>query len=261
MTSVAIAQLDQNVRTWLQESRDQILAAMASKVNVDTKTNRNDLVTNVDKANQLFLIGKIRQAYPQAHIEGEEGTSAKAADLTGLVFFVDPIDGTMNFVRQRANFAVMIGVYENGQPLYGAIMDVMANAVVTGGPDWPLQLNHKALSAPGDPELAAGLLGVNGPMALKNKLHLGDIALASSGARMSGSAGMEFNAIARGQLVGYVSYLQPWDIAAGLAIGRSFGLIVTRPDGEPIKLLEPGIVVAAMPRAQEQILLMMNELD
>lgn len=260
MSSVVLAQLDQNIRTWLQESRERILTAMATKLSVATKHGRNDLVTNVDKANQVFLVSQIHQAYPQAGIVGEEGNAATVDSLAGLVFFVDPIDGTMNFVRQRANFAVMIGVYEDGRPLYGAIMDVWRNEVVTGGPDWPLQLNSRALPQPGDPELPDGLLGVNGPMALHNKLHLGDIALASSGARMSGSAGMEFIAIARGQQLGYVSYLQPWDVAAGMAIGAAYGLIVTRPDGEPLKLLEPGIVVAAMPRAQATILGLMNEL-
>ncbi|KRN25536.1 inositol monophosphatase family protein [Lacticaseibacillus camelliae] len=243
-----------NIEAWLTESRTRILTAMQTPVSVATKTGRNDLVTNVDADNQAFLVGKIRTAYPQAKIEAEEGTAAKVTDLDGLVFFVDPIDGTMNFVKQRANFAVMIGVYQDGAPLYGAIMDVMRNELVTGGPSLPPALNGQPVSLPLDRLLKDGLLGASGPMTIHNYLNLGDIALASSGARISGSAGMEFKAITLGQLVGYVSYLQPWDIAAGMAIGAGFGLQCSRPDGQPVDLLQAGVVVAAMPQAHAEIL-------
>ncbi|WP_179395307.1 inositol monophosphatase family protein [Lacticaseibacillus absianus] len=252
--TVVLTTLDRQVRNWLDESRRRILAAMAAPVAVTTKTNRNDLVTNVDRANQAFLIDQIHAAYPNAHVEGEEGGAAKLDRLAGLVFFVDPIDGTMNFVKQRAHFAVMIGVYQDGVPLYGAILDVMRDELITGGPTLAPTKNGVPLPPVPDRALADGLLGVNAPMVIRNRMHLGEIALASAGPRMTGSAGMEFLAIAQGQQVGYVSYLQPWDVAAGMAIGAGFGLRVTRPDGTPVDLLEAGLVVAAMPQAHATIL-------
>lgn len=254
-----LTSLAQNVDDWLTASRQRILAAMQSPLTVATKTGRNDLVTNVDAANQQFLVSAIKDAYPQAQIEGEEGTAAKVTDLAGLVFFVDPIDGTMNFVKQRAHFAVMIGVYEDGHPRYGAILDVMRNERVTGGPTVAARLNGVPLAAPADLPLKDGLLGCSGPMIMHNYLNLGDLAQASSGARISGSAGMEFKAIIQSQLVGYVSYLQPWDVAAGLAIGAGFGLRCTRPDGSRLALLEPGVVVAAMPQAHAALLAGMQQ--
>ncbi len=256
--SVDLERLDQCVRRWLATSRTKILAAMTAPMTVATKTGRNDLVTNVDRANQRFLVEQIGRDYPDAHIEGEEGTQAKVERLKGLVFFVDPIDGTMNFVKQHANFAVMIGVYEDGVPVYGAILDVWRDELVTGGPHAPLRLNNVVIAQPEDVTLADGLLGVNGPMLIHNHLHVADVALASSGARLLGSAGIEFKAVALGQQVGYISYLQPWDVAAGMAIGRSFGLTVTRPDGSALDLLTPGVVVAAMPQAHAQILALMT---
>lgn len=256
--SVDLEQLDLHVKQWLATSRKQILAAMAAPMTVATKTGRNDLVTNVDRANQQFLISQITRDYPAAHIEGEEGTQAKVDRLSGLVFFVDPIDGTMNFVKQRANFAVMIGVYEGGMPVYGAILDVWRNELISGGPQLPLQMNGEGIAHPEDVALVDGLLGVNGPMLIHNHLHVADVALASSGARLLGSAGIEFKAVALGQQVGYISYLQPWDVAAGMAIGQSFGLIVTRPDGSAIDLLNAGVVIAAMPQAHAEIMTLMN---
>ena len=251
--------LRQTIISWFAASRKQILTAMAAPLNVATKSNRNDLVTNVDKANQQFLIGKIREAYPEAGIIGEEGHEHDDTDLAGLVFFVDPIDGTMNFVKQQAHFAIMIGVYQDGEPVVGAIMDVMRNEVLSGGPMIPVTHAGQQVKVLPDLPLKDGLLGVNGPMTIKNRLHLGDIALTSSGARMSGSAGMEFIEIALGRQIGYVSYLQPWDVAAGMAITKGLGVVFSREDGAPINLQQPGVVVAATPKAHQTILTMMAD--
>ncbi|MDE3315060.1 inositol monophosphatase family protein [Lacticaseibacillus zeae] len=249
--------LRQTLISWFAESRKQILAAMAKPLDVARKSNRNDLVTNVDKANQKFLINHIKTDYPEAGIIGEEGHAHDDTDLSGLVFFVDPIDGTMNFVKQQAHFAIMIGVYRDGQPVVGAIMDVMRNEVLSGGPEMPVTFAGRTLTKLPDLQLKDGLLGVTGPMTIKNRLHLGDIALASSGPRMSGSAGMEFIEIALGRQLGYVSYLQPWDVAAGMAITKGLGVQFSREDGSPIDLRQPGVVVAATPQAHRTILAMM----
>jgi len=256
--TIDVYRLHAQVTAWLQASRLHVQAAMRQPLDVTTKSNRNDLVTNVDQQNQLFLAEQIQTAYPDAHIEGEEGTTDKVNRLDGLVFFVDPIDGTMNFVKQRAHFAIMIGVYDQGQPVYGAIMDVMQNTIVAGGPDFPARVNDVLLPALPDLALADGLIGVNGPMHAHNRMHIADIALASSGARMSGSAGMEFMEIAQNRQLGYISFLKPWDVAAGMAIVSGQGVVVTRPDGSPIDLLTAGLVVAATPKAHQEILTWMQ---
>ncbi len=80
----------------------------------------------------------------------------------------------------------------------------MRNEVLSGGPNLPVTFAGRQLKPLPDLPLKDGLLGVAGPMAIKNRLHLGDVALASSGARMSGSAGMEFIEVALGRQVGYV---------------------------------------------------------
>ena len=129
--------------------------------------------------------------------------------------------------------------------------------MLSGGPNLPVTFAGRQLKPLLDLPLKDGLLGVAGPMAIKNRLHLGDVALASSGARMSGSAGMEFIEVALGRQVGYVSYLQPWDVAAGMAITQGLGVEFSREDGSAINLSQPGVVVAATPQAHQTILAMM----
>lgn len=249
-----VATLHRQVSQWLAGVRELILTQMAAPLDVTAKSNRNDLVTNVDRASQRFIVAQIKASYPEATIVGEEGASATPPSLAGLVFFVDPIDGTMNFVRQRANFAVMIGVYQDGVALYGAILNVMRNELVAGGPNMPLVMNDQPLTQPQDLPLDQGLIGLSGPMLIHNRHNVAAIAIASSGSRLMGSAGMDFKAIAQGQLIGYISYLQPWDVAAGMAIGQSFGLQVTQLDGQAVDLTQAQVVVAAMPQAHRQCL-------
>lgn len=71
----------------------------------------DDLVTNLDKATQELLITKIKQAYPNDNIMAEENNIHHPIS-DGNVWVLDPIDGTVNFVVQGANFAVMIAYYE-----------------------------------------------------------------------------------------------------------------------------------------------------
>lgn len=71
---------------WFAASRKRILTAMAQPLDVAQKSNRNDLVTNVDKANQQFLIEHIKTDFPTARIIGEEGHGHDDTDLNGLVF-------------------------------------------------------------------------------------------------------------------------------------------------------------------------------
>jgi len=95
--------LNDEVTALIKEARANVLEKMADPLTVNEKTNRKDLVTNVDKANEQFLIAGIRRIDPTAHILGEEGFGDDLKSLDGRVWIVDPIDGTMNFVKQRDN--------------------------------------------------------------------------------------------------------------------------------------------------------------
>ncbi|GJM76573.1 hypothetical protein HMSSN036_87890 [Paenibacillus macerans] len=65
-------------------------------------------------------------------------------DLAGRIWILDPIDGTMNFIKQKENFAVMIAVVEDGIGKCGFIYDVMRSRLVWGGPKpaYIITVNH-----------------------------------------------------------------------------------------------------------------------
>nr|WP_246877158.1 inositol monophosphatase family protein [Lactiplantibacillus argentoratensis] len=238
----------------MQTARRQVLAKMGTHLTVAEKTSRRDLVTNVDHSNEDFLVGQIRALDPVAKILAEEGTGDQVTDMTGHVWIVDPIDGTMNFVHQRNHFAMMVGLYVDGKPTLGYIFDVMANKLYAGGPEVGVTLNGQLLAAPTDVDLSAGLFGASAPLLIQDRFNMQTVIAQSLGARIMGSAGIQISQVLAGELVGYLSYLRPWDFAAGRVLAESLGLVVSRVDGSPVNMLSSGAVLIATKRAQRSIL-------
>lgn len=243
-----------DIKTWIAMAAQNVRHHLYDDLKVATKSGRNDLVTNIDKATERFLVQQIRTNYPEAQIFGEEGFGDKVTDLNGLVFFVDPIDGTMNFVKGRENFAIMIGAYLDGQGVVGVILDVMNDEMFWGGPELGAFKNDTILPKPKNMALSEGLLGMSGPLLVDNVKNVGAAVTASSGARIIGSAGMEFTKVIQGVQNGYISQLMPWDFAAGKIIAETLGLKVTDIDGKPLSMLSSKIVLIGTERTHAQIL-------
>ena len=254
MQTNVVKQLNQKMQVVMQTARAQVLAKMGTHLTVAEKTSRRDLVTNVDHSNEDFLVRQIRALDPVAKILAEEGTGDQVTDMNGHVWIVDPIDGTMNFVHQRNHFAMMVALYVDGKPTLGYIFDVMANKLYAGGPEVGVTLNGELLAAPADVDLSAGLFGASAPLLIQDRFNMQTIIAKSLGPRIMGSAGIQISQVLAGELVGYLSYLRPWDFAAGRVLAESLGLVVSRVDGNPVNMLSSGAVLIATKRAQRSIL-------
>ncbi|MFC6289339.1 inositol monophosphatase family protein [Levilactobacillus angrenensis] len=248
-------QLNTDVIALLKEARQNVLQKMQAPLTVDEKTSRKDLVTNVDKANEKFLIDGIRRLDPEAQVLGEEGFGDQLTSLAGRVWIVDPIDGTMNFVKQQDNFAIMIGIYQDGVGQLGYIFDVMNNVLYHGGPQLGgVWANERLVRKPADIALADGLIGASGPLVIHDIAHMQKIVHESAGMRISGSAGIEMINIMKGETLGYISHLKPWDIAAGQVLMNTLGVQVSTIDGQPLDMLSSNLVLVATKKAQRDIL-------
>ncbi|MCH5461148.1 inositol monophosphatase family protein [Lactobacillus sp. LC28-10] len=254
MNESELHRIDRSVKRWLHTSREFILKKMEESLNVSEKTGRKDLVTNVDKENEKFLISKIRTFAPDSQILGEEGFGDQIRQTKGWVWVVDPIDGTMNFVKQRDHFAIMIALYIDGQGVLGYIYDVIGDQLLSGGPDLGVFNNDEVLAAPANVSLRDGLICVSGPMVMHNYHNFQTVVETSSGLRIYGSAGIEMIHVLKGETVAYVSYLKPWDFGAGKILAESLGLAVTTVDGKPLDMLSSDFVMVATVQAQQDIL-------
>ncbi|MGX7264177.1 inositol monophosphatase family protein [Enterococcus crotali] len=241
------------IKEWLKEAAGYISVSLTGELSVSQKSGRTDLVTNIDEETQLFLIKKINQHYPDDRILAEEKGYDTIDSLAGRVWIIDPIDGTMNFVMEQENFCIMIAVFEDGIGQLGFIYDVMKDELYWGGKDYGVFLNDQKLLQPKNTSLSEGLLGMNAYMYGKNIYSAGEIGQASMGIRVSGCAGIELIAMLKGNHIGYISNLSPWDYAAGLVLLDEFGFKYSNIEGKPLAFAKREYFLAATPAAYTEI--------
>lgn len=258
--ALSVAELDQQVLGWLQEARLSILDQLKQPMQVNQKTSHRDLVTNVDKRIEQFYIKKIHDFMPNASVISEEGYGDEVTKLDGDVWFVDPIDGTLNFVEQHHEFATMLALYHDGKPVLAWIMDVMNNEVVHGGPTIGVFVNKQHVDGFADKALSDGLIVMSGARLLGNQIGLPEIAKEALGFRVYGSAGISYCHVMKGQALGYISVMKPWDFAPGIALALTLGLAVTDVDGHAVDMLSSGTVVVSTPSSHEDIMRIENQL-
>lgn len=262
MDKQALAQAYQQALDWVKAAGDYLREAMQGEIAVQQKSDAHDLVTVLDIEIERRLSQAISEHYPQHRICGEESQSSGAAtfaDLSGAVWFIDPIDGTINFVKQRRDFGIMLALYIDGKAQFGIIYDVMRDELYSAFSGEGAYLNGQRLPVPTDLPLAESLVIVEGG-ALKSGDRLSEYALAHClSARMVGSTAIVSAILASGRAGAFISRCQmPWDIAAALAILSELGFVICQHSGEPMSLLKGENCLIATPRIAAQLKLLQD---
>ena len=221
---------------------------------ISQKTSSFDLVTTADKESQKIIVSTLSSYYPKIAIIGEEG--AKIEKHT-KVFYVDPLDGTLNFVHKIPFFAVSIGYWEDGKALIGVVFDPIRKDLFYAKKGEGAFLNGKRIKVSSPKSLRDALLVTGWPYN-KDKRHnaVEDVksVLNITEVRILGSAALELCYIATGILDGYWEYsLSPWDLAAGVLIAKEAGAIISTPSGEEFDLFKGDILAIAPSLYQEFI--------
>ena len=245
--------MEKEIIKWIYEAAELIKSKIGDHLQVDHKTGRTDLVTNVDKEVQEFLVAKIKRFDPHALILGEENGQDTTPIDHGRVFVIDPIDGTLNFVYQRENFCIMIAVYEEGVGQLGFIYDVMAGDLYWGGPKiGKVFCNDQELAPVKDQGLADGLIGM-GIGLYAHSTELQKIGERSMGVRVLGCAGLEMIAMLKGQQLAYISLLSPWDYAPGKIMIEQLGMVTSGANQQPLKFSGRELFFGATKQVMAQI--------
>jgi myo-inositol-1(or 4)-monophosphatase len=207
----------------------------------------HDFVTDVDRMAERRITADLLAAEPASRILGEE-LSPQSGDLDGLVWIVDPLDGTTNFLHGYPWWSVSIAAAMDGEILAGTVFNVPAHRRYTawlGGGAWcgPERLAVSTVTSPGD-----ALIGTGFPFKTPEDLpayleQCARIFPATSGVRRAGSAALDLVALASGQFDGFWELtLAPWDKAAGILLIREAGGVVTDLAGAPTGVKHGGIV-------------------
>ena len=212
----------------------------AHDVMTEEKTGHRDIVTAYDKKVQELLVARLSAAVPGAKFFCEENDVQD--DLRAEhVFVIDPIDGTMNFVKGYCHSCTSIGYLHEGvmtaAAIYNPYLDEMFSAIrgegawLNGKPihaaETPLSDNIFALgSSPYQPELA------------DETFRLARLAFdASLDLRRGAAAALDLAYIAAGRVgLFFEQTLGFWDYAAGLLLVQEAGGVCTRLDGSPLPL-------------------------
>lgn len=193
---------------------------------VDAKSTPTDAVTEVDHAAEALIVERILEARPADSILGEEGASHEGT--SGVHWVVDPLDGTVNYLYRRGDFAVSLGVQVDGVPTVGVVRDPSRgdtyHAILGRGAfcnEAPIHVSDatdlgRSLVGTGfgyDPEVRR----VQGRLVAQMLPQVRDI-------RRAGSAALDVCAVASGRLDGYFERgVQAWDVAGAQIIVTEAG--------------------------------------
>ena len=216
------------------------LILQAHGVLAETKTGHRDVVTEYDRRVQELLMDRLSAAVPGAVFFCEE--NEQQGDLKAEhVFIIDPIDGTMNFVRGFHHSAISVAYMRSGVIRAASVYNPYAEecfSALSGEGAWcngrPIHAGALPLSesvvccgtAPYSPQLA------DSTFALMKKAFL-----ASLDIRREGSAALDMCSAAAGRAgVYFEPTVSLWDIAAGLLLMQEAGGVCCRLDGSPVPL-------------------------
>lgn len=127
----------------------------------EMKTSHKDLVTEVDRRVERFVVEEIRHRYPNHGIIGEEGTEIDEKEFSTYRWVIDPIDGTTNFIQQGINFCVSIALYEGNEGQVGVVYDPSRDELFAARRGSGVTLNGERVYPPHLEGMKEALIGTN----------------------------------------------------------------------------------------------------
>ena len=189
-------------------------------------------VTAADLASNEWIVRSIREAWPGEAILAEESADSASRLGADLVWLVDPLDGTKEFLAQNGEFSVMIGLVAGGRSVMGVVYVPVRGLLyraAEGEGAW-------AEDAGGSRRLRCAVPSPEALRMVGSRSHGDETidamqrALGVVDVRPSGSVGIKCALIAEGERDLYVHpvpYLQEWDTCAAEVLLREAGGEVT----------------------------------
>ena len=225
---------------------------------IASKGHADDPVTETDKKCEDFVLDRLASLAPGHAIVTEE-SGIHSGDREH-VWYIDPLDGTMNFAHGIPFFCISIGYEVNGEMRMGAVYDPMRDECFYAEKGKGAFRNGEPIhvSAQADIRnalLATGFIQKAYEMGKDNFPAFKHMMMGTAGVRRIGCAALELSYVACGRYDGFWDLmLRPWDVAAGFLIIREAGGIVTTLSGDPDPFKEPYEFLAANPLLHAQLL-------
>lgn len=204
-----------------------------------------DIVTVADRTVEKLVRTRLREAFPEHGVFGEEGTRDRMEGE--FRWYVDPLDGTTNFAHGFPQFCISMGLErrtgklapgEDGTLVAGVIYDPTRDELFVAERGQGAWLNGRRFHVSLTPDLAESLVATGFPSRKRHdnpNIHFyHEFTMRSHGVRRAGSAALDLAWTACGRLEAFWEFnLNPWDVAAGVLIVEEAGGRVTDFAGGP----------------------------
>jgi myo-inositol-1(or 4)-monophosphatase len=220
---------------------------------VETKSTATDLVTEMDRWSEEFLTAGILAERPDDAVRGEEG--ADHAGTSGIEWWIDPIDGTTNFVYGMPGFNISIAAAQGSRVLAGVVVDPLHGDVFAASLGGGATRNGEPIFCSGATALATALVATGFSYDAERRRRQAEVLTRVIGEirdiRRVGAAAVDLCGVACGRVDAfYERGLQPWDYSAGALIATEAGAVVSDLAGGPTS---PAFTLAAPPAIAEPL--------
>lgn len=223
---------DRRLAGSLVRSAGRLAARMLTGgLETEHKSSVSDVVSAADRAAEELIAGRLAELRPGDGLIGEEGTARIGS--TGRTWFIDPVDGTYNFLSGLPFWCSTVALAEPApgggwRPILGAVFHPSADELWTGGPDIPTTCNEIPVPALRDIGLAESSLAsyLHPPKLAEADVREPALRLLSGPAtvRMLGSGSIELAYVAGGRIGAWAQRDAPdWDWLPGAALVAGAG--------------------------------------
>lgn len=185
------------------------------------------LVTYVDKTAEKKIVSKLSELLPGSGFVAEEGTADSNNEK--YTWFVDPLDGTTNYLFGVAPHSVSIGLAEEGKMVLGVVYEIGADELFYAWKDSPAYLNGEEIHAAKRSKAGETLIATGFPYYDFERINdyieaLRYLMKHTLGLRRFGSAAVDLSYVACGRFDAFYEHaLHAWDVAAGVFILQQAG--------------------------------------
>lgn len=236
MPAIASTRELEVARALAHEAGALIREALGHAHTIDRKSPVN-LVTEVDRAAERIIVEGLSRAFPDDTIVAEESADGSRPAATngeqGSCWYVDPLDGTTNFVHGLPHCSVSIGLQRKGRMQAAVVFDPFRDETFEAERGRGARLGKRRLQVSPTAILGDSLLVTGFPYDRRDHLdfylsYLAAFIAQARDIRRYGSAALDLCYVAAGRFDGFWEWkLQPWDTAAGILIVEEAGGRVT----------------------------------
>jgi myo-inositol-1(or 4)-monophosphatase len=237
----------------LAEGAGQVAQAGRQRgLTVERKSTATDLVTETDRETERWLVEHILARRPEDGVLGEEG--GERPGRSGVRWVLDPIDGTVNFVRGVPHYAVSVAAEVDGAVVAGAVCHPPSGETFRAWRGGGAYLGSTRLTGPRATDLATAVIGTGFGYAAAHRARQVEVVAPLlpllADIRRLGASSLDICYVAAGRLDGFFeAALNVWDYAAGSLVATEAGCVTTGLHGRPgssqlFAVAGPGIAAA-----------------